>query len=158
MERAGVDTQVPRLRHPKPKPRESPQRRCSPLEPRATEPSPHRGGAGRRTRTGRPKSEASKCQLKHLPQGFMRSSVKTELLMRTEAPNPNRFYLLCVTPHRESVPDENSTESKICELKGKQHTYKHSPPGESYQPEDAVGGRGRGLSTWPPGRCLFWLL
>ena len=76
--------------------------------------------------------------VKHLPQGFMRSSVKTELLMRTEAPNPNRFYLLCVTLHVESVPDENSTESKIYELKGEHHTYKHSPPGESDQPEGAV--------------------
>ena len=107
---------------------------------------------------GSPQVEASKCRVKHLPQGFTRSSVKAELLMRTEAPDPNRFYLLCVTPHGESVPDENSRKSKICELKGKRHTYKHSPPGESCQPEDAVGGRGRGLATWPPGRCLFWLL
>lgn len=88
--------------------------------------------------------EASKCRLKHLPQGFMRGRVKTEPLMRTEAPNPNRFYLPCVTLHVESVPDENSTESKICEPKGKQHTYKHSPPGESCQPQGAAGGGGRG--------------
>ena len=63
--------------------------------------------------------------------------------MRTEAPNPNRFYLSRVTLHVQSVPDENSTESKICEPKGKQHTYKHSP-GESCQPEGAAGAGGRG--------------